>query len=252
MILKTLNLFLFFSTLSMTVSSQTEKQYANAKVSYAVKVHLDKNQEIYKIFEKFSPGLVARAKSIDSEIDFSLVFNDSVSVFYLEKKLFSDNRAASFVIRNSSYYGRIKQQSNNYITENLQEGFGKFLVSRPYQKWEMHDETKMIGSYLCFKATTFYIITNPKGKVFKHDFTAWYTPQLPYKFGPVGYGNLPGLIIELQGESFSYGVKKIEFYDDGEESKRNKMPKLKKLKLITEEKLEELAAEDEKRWRQQN
>ena len=91
-------------------------------------------------------------------------------------------------------------------------------------------------------------IFTPKGKVFKHNFTAWYTPQLPYKFGPAGYGSLPGLIIELQGDRASYGVKKIEFYDD--ENKESEMPKLKKKKLISEEEFEGLAAMDEKRWQE--
>ena len=246
---KKLSILLFLLMINVVGFAQAKKQYAKAKVSYSVKVHLDKTQKIYKTMEKYSPGLVARAETIDTEIDFSLVFNDSISVFYLEKKLFSDNRAAGFVIRNSGYYGRIKQQSNNYITEELQEAFGKFLVSRPYQNWELHDETKMIDDYLCFKATTFYTTTNPKGKIFKHNFTAWYTPQLPYKYGPVGYGNLPGLIVELQGERATFGIRKIEFYDDTDEHKKNEIPKLKKKKLITEEKFEELAAEDEKRWR---
>ncbi|QMU65767.1 MAG: GLPGLI family protein [Flavobacteriaceae bacterium] len=252
MSIKSLNLLLSFLLINISVYSQTKKQYAKAKVSYSVKIRIDKNQEVYKIMEKYSPGLVAKAETVDSEVDFSLVFNDSISIFYLEKKLFSDNRAVGFVITNSGYFGRIKQQSKNYITEELQEAFGRFLVSRPYQKWELHDETKTIGDYLCFKATTSYTITNPKGKIFKRNFTAWYTPQLPYKFGPIGYGNLPGLIMQLQGERFSYGVEKIEFYKDNEKNKKNKMPKLKRLKLITEEKFEKLAAEDEKRWRNRN
>jgi GLPGLI family protein len=250
--IKSLNLLLSFLLISITSYSQTKKQYIKAKVSYSVKIHLDKNQKIYKIMEKYSPGLVSRIETIDSEIDFSLVFNDSMSIFYLEKKLFSDNRAASSAIINSGYFGRIKQQPNNYITENLQEAFGRFLVSRPYQKWELHEETKKIGEYLCFKATTFHTTTNPKGKIFNHNFTAWYTPQLPYKFGPAGYGNLPGLIIELQGERATYGVKKIQFYKDDEKSKKNRMPRLKRLKRITEEKFEKLAAEDEKRWLKKN
>lgn len=247
--IKTLKLFLFFSFLNITVFSQTKKQYAKAKVSYGVDIYMDKNSKSYKSLEQEWPGFPAKIEAIASEFDFSLVFNDSTSIFYLEKKLYSDNSAADFARTDTGYYGRIKQQPNYYITEELQEDFGRFLVSRPYQKWELHDENKKIGDYLCFKATTFYTVTNPKGKVFRHDFTAWYTPQLPYKFGPAGYGNLPGLIIELQSKGFTYGVKKIEFYDTNEESKRNKMSKLKKLKLITEEKFEELAAKDEKRWR---
>ena len=249
--MKTIILLLTFSLFSFTVLSQTEKQYAKAKVSYGVKTYIDKNLKSYKFLQQSMPDLAAKRETIAEEFDFSLVFNDSTSIFYLEKKLYSDNSAATFALVDAGYFGRIKQQFNNYITENLEEDFGKFLVSRSYQKWELHEETKMIGDYLCFKATTFYTTTNPKGKVFKHDFTAWYTPQLPYRFGPAGYGNLPGLIIELQGKRATYGVKKIQFYDETED-KKNKMPKLKNLKLITEEKLEELAAKDEKRWLERN
>ncbi|TXD54213.1 MULTISPECIES: GLPGLI family protein [unclassified Polaribacter] len=244
-------LSLLFFLISIISYSQTNKQFIKVKVSYSVMIHLDKNEKIYKIMEKYSPGLVSRIETVDSEIDFSLVFNDSISIFYLEKKLFSDNRAVRSVIINSGYYGRIKQQTKNYITEELEEDFGKFLVARSYQEWQLHDETKMIGEYLCFKATTFQTTTSPKGKVFTLNFTAWYTPQLPYKFGPAGFGNLPGLIIELQGEKATYGVKKIVFYDD-EQIKENKMPELKRKKLMTEVEFEKLAAEDEKRWLNKN
>ena len=245
-------LILVLYLISINIYSQNKREYANAKVSYAIQIRPDKNSKIYKITEKYRPGMSDRIEKIASEFDFSLLINDSISIFLLEKKLFSDNSAAYSALGRAKYYGRIKQQPNNYITEELEEAFGKFLVSRPYQKWELHDETKTIGDYTCFKATTFYTTTNPKGKVFKHDFTAWYTPQLPYKFGPAGYGNLPGLIIELQGNEFTYGVKKIQFYDEDEKSKRNEIPKLKKKKLITEEEFERLAAEDEKRWRNNN
>lgn len=248
---KSIKILLTFFLISSTSFSQNKNHYVKIKVSYNVNVHLDKNHGIYKVMEKYSPGLATRVETIDSEIDFSLVINDFTSIFYMEKKLFSDNRAASSAIIHSGYFGRIKQQTSNYITEELQENFGKFLVSRSYQKWKLHDDTKQIGDYLCFKATTFHTTTNSKGKVFKHNFTAWYTPQIPYKFGPAGYGNLPGLIIQLQGDRVTYGVKKIQFYNE-EDSKKNKMPKLRRKKLITEEKFEELAAKDEERWRNKN
>ena len=248
----TINFLFFFFLSSISIYSQNLDHYAKAKVSYVVNLNLDKNVKKHKVVFDAFPEKVAKIQSIDSEFDFTLVFNDSISIFYLEKKLYSDNSAASIATVFMNYFGRIKQKSKNYITEELEEAFGKFLVSRPYQKWELHDETKTIGDYTCFKAKTFYTTTNPKGKVFKHDFTAWYTPQLPYKFGPAGYGNLPGLIIELQGNEFTYGVKKIQFYDEDEKSKRNEIPKLKNKKLITEVEFERLAAEDEKRWRDNN
>lgn len=246
-----INIFLYCLLIINISFSQTKKKYAKALVSYSVKTDLefDKDGESYKRWSKYIPDYDIKREAASSELDFSLIFNDSISIFYLEKKLYSDNDLVSLALIDVGYYGRIKQQPKNYITEELQESFGKFLVSRSYQKWVLHDETKQIGEYLCFKATTFHTTTNPKGKVFKHNFTAWYTPQIPYKFGPAGYGNLPGLIIQLQGDKATYGVKKIEFYNTNEKSKKNRMPKLKNKKLISEEKFEKLAAEDEKRWR---
>ncbi|WP_418645951.1 GLPGLI family protein [Tenacibaculum insulae] len=243
-------IILFSLLLSLSVLSQSKKQYAKIKVSYSLKITIDKNLAKHKSLLSSFPRSGLKIETAASEFDFSLVFNDSISMFYLEKKLFSDNRSANLAIIFSGYFGRIKQLPNNYITENLQEDFGKFLVVRPYQKWELHDETKQIGEFVCFKATTFYTVTTPKGKVFRRNFTAWYTPQLPYKFGPAGYGNLPGLIVELQGDGITYGIKKIEFFN--ENNKKNQMPKLKKKRMITEEEFEKLAAEDEKRWKNRN
>jgi GLPGLI family protein len=39
--------------------------------------------------------------------------------------------------------------------------------------------------------------------------TAWYAPDIPVRFGPIGYGGLPGLILELQNESATFYVTKI-------------------------------------------
>ena len=109
----------------------------------------------------------------------------------------------------------------------------KFLISNDQNniKWEMQKEQKMIGSYLCFKATA--QVQKPKtmtsvwrnsekeaqkskeqkdsikinGKIEKLEevvvtteietITAWYTPQIPVSHGPSEYGGLPGLILEL-------------------------------------------------------
>jgi GLPGLI family protein len=249
--IRILNLFVFLLILNVPVFAQSNIKYTSVKVSYGVSANFDTKVRKYVTLVKYFPEAAPKMNAVATEFDFSLKFNDSLSVFYIEKKLYSDNLAAKLLGTHIGFFGRIQQQNNNYITEELQEDFGKFLVSRPYQKWEFHDESKKIGDYLCFKATTFHTVTTPQGKVFKYDFTAWYSPQLPYKFGPAGYGNLPGLIVELQGEGFTYGIKKIDFYENLQ-NKENEIPKLKKLKLITEEEFEALAAEDEKRRQKRN
>ena len=117
----------------------------------------------------------------------------------------------------------------------------KFLISNDPNKikWVMEKETKMIGNYLCFKATA--QVKKPKtmtsvwrqsekeSKETKVDenkkessddntdkkveeldevivnadietITAWYTPQIPVSHGPAQYGGLPGLILELTSD----------------------------------------------------
>ena len=117
----------------------------------------------------------------------------------------------------------------------------KFLISNDQDniKWVMQNESKMIGSYLCFKATA--QVKKPKtmtsawrnaekdskkskenGNNLENDnnqtntkvekleevvvnaeietITAWYSPQIPVSHGPAEYGGLPGLILELTND----------------------------------------------------
>ena len=117
----------------------------------------------------------------------------------------------------------------------------KFLISNDQDniKWVMQNESKLIGSYLCFKATA--QVKKPKtmtsawrnaekdskkskenGNNLENDnnqtntkvekleevvvnaeietITAWYSPQIPVSHGPAEYGGLPGLILELTND----------------------------------------------------
>lgn len=100
----------------------------------------------------------------------------------------------------------------------------KFLIYNDPDKikWVMEKEQKMIGNYLCFKATA--KVPKPKTmtsvwrKTEKQNdsikdsttddsegehltITAWYTPQIPVSHGPAQYGGLPGLILELTNDN---------------------------------------------------
>ena len=100
----------------------------------------------------------------------------------------------------------------------------KFLISNDPDKikWVMEKEQKMIGNYLCFKATA--KVSKPKTmtsvwrksekqndsikdsaiKNLEEEYmiiTAWYTPQIPVSHGPAQFGGLPGLILELTNDN---------------------------------------------------
>ena len=243
MIRRHLYLILTFILISYYSIGQTN----NIKITYNVEKFIDEESELEKIYLSTFKNFQA----IFDELEFSLMINTEKSIFFLKDKLYSDKYTADLALSTIEYFGRIEQRKDHFITENLEEDFGRFLVKRSYQNWVLYkEETKMIDNYLCFKATTSYTVTNIKGKVFTHNFTAWYSPELPYNYGPIGYGNLPGLILELQADDFTYGVSKIEFFE--QEDKKLKMPKLKKLKIITDSELEQLAEKDEEKRRKRN
>jgi GLPGLI family protein len=99
--------------------------------------------------------------------------------------------------------------------------------------WVLHNETKMIDNFLCYKATNINKVVGID-RIFNHPVTAWYCPALPYRYGPNGYGNLPGLILELQVRNVNYASKSIQLQSE----LRFDTDFLKKAKILTTEELE--------------
>ncbi|RKE98623.1 GLPGLI family protein [Ichthyenterobacterium magnum] len=138
-----------------------------------------------------------------------------------ESVYWGDNKVNSGA--DERYFNLAKLYINNddiYFT-NLKEGiisksFNAFekdfvihnLISNV--KWILHKDSKFINKYKCFKATTFYEIKNPKG-VFRKEVVAWYTLDIPYRFGPKNFSGLPGLILEVRDDNIIYVADVIEF-----------------------------------------
>lgn len=64
--------------------------------------------------------------------------------------------------------------------------------------WNLTKETKQIGTYVCYKATTEF-----RGR----NYTAWYSPELSLNLGPWKLNGLPGLIMEAYDQD-----KTVLFY----------------------------------------
>jgi GLPGLI family protein len=142
-----------------------------------------------------------------NDLKFELLINDSTSLFKSISALPNENETSAEKIArilsgdNVQYLRNFKNQK---LFQNADAGGTNFNVILNYNniEWKLENETKKINNYLCYKATW------KKGKV---NVIAWYCPELPYPSGPIEYGNLPGLILELQRNKLYYTVSKIIF-----------------------------------------
>ena len=172
----------------------------------------------------------ARMKNM-LEKTFILTFNKVESTFKEEERLGAPGQGRGWGNFGSSSGPRYKNVKEKMSLEEI-EFFGKkFLVSDDIDeiKWEMTNEQKKIGNYICFKAVAKKKApfdwsgvfspprsrgNKPRGDKTKDstskkpevktidipktiDIVAWYAPQIPVSHGPAEYGGLPGLILEL-------------------------------------------------------
>ena len=79
-------------------------------------------------------------------------------------------------------------------------------------KWDISQETKMIGGYNVQKATTTSLIDSTSFLMITK-VIAWFTTEIPISAGPEGYYGLPGLIVKLEYEGYESEetLKKIIF-----------------------------------------
>lgn len=141
---------------------------------------------------------------------FELVFDKEKSLF--NRKYQHKSQTIKF-IESIAYFRGIFFTKNNesfFKPEGVLLKKDELFVK--YEKndnWEIHDEYKMIEGFRCYKATT----TRTSGvESDKLNFmvTAWFTPEIPFSLGPIGFGGLPGLILELNYNKATYGARKID------------------------------------------
>lgn len=195
--------------------------YGNSKV-YAQKLsgEVVYNYRVYNDFLKLDSLIKSpneRVKDVISVVneslvyyqdffEFSLIFDKNSSNFFWNDMLQNDRMVAM-------KFAKILTKSNSFYYTNLRDSIileareffdKKIIIKRSINDldWELSNESKKIGNYICFKATT--IKKNKKHNVVE----AWYTPQIPNSFGPKEYNGLPGLILELkEGEIIFYASK---------------------------------------------
>ncbi len=202
----------YFYFISLFLFQFITSQNKFGKVNYTV--ILLKDSSLISKSDRFAE-MFNNAEIGSKEIELELIFNDSISKFYPTEKISNRNikTALSFCNCGISYFTNIKkkkifynnnQSSMGIVTEN------EFLIYEiPQNDWVILNEIKKIDSLTCYKATKNIEYYNSKGKQTK-TITAWFTPELPFSYGPIGYFGLPGLILELQDKNTIFIAKKID------------------------------------------
>lgn len=152
--------------------------------------------------------LLYMIKELD-RIKFSLVFNDTISIYSRLPGLAADNKEKAYKLAVSfsdrgSFYSNIKNKELFLIKEYQGE---VLTVKSEYNEfnWELLQEKKEIKGYTCFKAVS--TVETPAGEF---PLVAWYTPEIPFSYGPLDYGGkLPGLIIELETNELNFVCSNI-------------------------------------------
>lgn len=97
-------------------------------------------------------------------------------------------------------YTIIKSPEDNklFYTMRIAKDFFYYEQELDLFKWQLHNETKMIGDYKVQKATTSYA---------GRDYIAWFTEDVPVSDGPFKFNGLPGLILEIADRRNHYKFK---------------------------------------------
>lgn len=184
-------------------------QYKSGNIQYQLAIGDDDKLASDQTFKEFLDNAKIGAKTIS----FTLLFNNNASLFFKNDALENEytDYALSMSVATNSYYTTKDSQSKIKQVDNYS---GKFcVIYNDSTKWTLTNETKIIDNYVCYKATSEDIVIN-KTKTFKHPIIAWYCPEIPFNFGPRGYSNLPGMILELQVRHITWGASKIELKTD--------------------------------------
>jgi len=195
-------------------------------------------------FEKYT------IKALD-RILFVLKFNRTESLFRMAEQMNLDDgldlRSATLIGGGKGvYYTNIDENVRLHQKVSFEK---KYIVESSFKKlqWELLNKSKNIGGYACYQAKLVEKIVTSRG-VKDRIITAWYAPDLSISFGPIGYGNLPGLIMELVvGKKTVYTCTRIIF----DTSKKISRPKKGLLisepafNIISKETLEKLKEKED-------
>ncbi|MFQ3181191.1 MAG: GLPGLI family protein [Polaribacter sp.] len=186
---------LFCTTLILFTISISAQNFAG-KITYKVSLNFtEKDLKELELNKDKAVSTMRQVLSNSKDTDVVLNFNTYQSYYKVVNKLEINDRKPlnmTYAIAGSGkiYYIDLITKKNYMQECDLLEKC--YLIEQPKLEWQLTQQTKIIGGYVCYKAVN----SNSKNK--KQKPVAWYTPQISASFGPKEYFGLPGLVLELE------------------------------------------------------
>ena len=192
-----ITLLLVVTLLQQTITAQTDIKKGivyYAQIESAYMGHKNGKERLATlVFNKKESIYVSQKDSLDLLMNTSPTLNDS--------RIMYTGGLPATAAGSQVYTNTIKDSVwSSFLRDGLQ-----YVAEKKHQfKWNLSNETKKIGSFLCYKATTTF-----RGR----HYIAWYSPDIPLSFGPWKLQGLPGLILEAydEGQDINYFFKSIEY-----------------------------------------
>ncbi|WP_157974417.1 GLPGLI family protein [Lewinella sp. IMCC34183] len=192
-----------------------------------------------------------RSEQIIRQLTFELLFTPTEAVWQIVEDAMaaSEDAAGPYMMvkmragGNRIHYVNVTEKERLYEIKFGQSG-GVVHVTTPYDKftWQLTGRSKQVGKYTCREAKVEYVEgTGTNGKPITRSYIAWFTPQLPYPYGPAGIDGLPGLILELYFDERAITGYRAESIDI-EQVAHPSLPALQKpMQVMTEDEINQAA-----------
>tara|TARA_R110002167_G_scaffold115853_15_gene290514 strand:+ start:2643 stop:3368 length:726 start_codon:yes stop_codon:yes gene_type:complete len=165
--------------LSNCVIAQENYSY---KIEYDMMLNFDGYKK-YSAYLFFNLNCSNFTYQINDNIDENVAFNQD------------DETLISFIVSDYSQYF-IKSSKCDDLILQLEKGFKNekyYLVKEklPEIDWTITEDTKAIGSHICYKAN---------GNFAGRNYNAWFTTEISGFFGPWKFHGLPGIVLEISDQ----------------------------------------------------
>lgn len=234
----------------LLIVSVCNAQKVIGKVTYNATVEQTKEyKEKYKNKNTSQDRLFKAIEKEGEKFNLELVFSKQNSVYHLiepmnkdSKSQYAFNMAKIIYKAGNKFYYSTKEKT---ITKEVDFLENKYLIATKYDSssWKMLNKQEKIGEYVCYLAEREYEYLSRKGKTTVKQ-TVWYTPELPFPFGPAEFVGFPGLVLKVKSGTIVYNAKLIKMNPNEkivfDTVKRGKKISQKEFNKITKEAKERL------------